>query len=186
MAPWNRKNYSKTISTSTARPSIGKKRTSAWTWTTTTRNRSRASSESLPQSSEPERRHRLQEAAQLQRPHRLGVGERGDLLLGLGVEQNLAGARLAAQARRQVRHVADRGILPALLEADYPEGGLALGDADSEPHRVAELFPGLGDRHEGLLQGERHAHRALARPVHRERVVEEDHHAVAGEVLQRA
>ena len=54
--------------------------------------------------------------------------------------------RRAAQARREVGHVADRRVLPALLEADHAERGVALRDADAEADLVAELQPGVGDR----------------------------------------
>ena len=78
------------------------------------------------------------------------------VVLGLRVEDDLAGARRAAQARREVRHVADRRVLPALLEADHAERRLALRDADAEADLVAELCPGLRDRGERFRQGERH------------------------------
>src|SRR5262245_46646959 len=68
-----------------------------------------------------EGRHRLQEAAQRERADRLDLGDVADLALDLSVDDDLAGARLRAQARRQVGHVADRGIFPALLEADHAE-----------------------------------------------------------------
>jgi hypothetical protein len=45
---------------------------------------------------QPERRDRLLEAAQGERPDGLGVGEAGDVVLGLRVEQDLPRARRAA------------------------------------------------------------------------------------------
>ena len=51
---------------------------------------------------------------------------------------------------------------------------------------MAELSPGLRDRRERVLQRERHAHGALGRLIDRQRIAEKDHHAVAGEVLERA
>src|SRR5262249_28883550 len=135
MRTWTLKT-STTTSSSTSRPTSGTRKRSAWNGTRAKRGPSPATSASLPRS-ELEGRNRLEEAAQLQRPDRLGVEERGDFVLDLGVEQDLAGARLAAQARGKVRHVADRGIFPALLEADHAQGRLALGDADAQADVVA-------------------------------------------------
>src|SRR2546425_1388961 len=135
MRLWNPKT-STTISISTGRRRTGTRKRSAWTGTKNKPAPSPASSE-LPQRFEPESRHRLEEAAQLQRPHRIGIDELRDLVLGLRVEQDLAGARLAAQPRRQVGHVADRGVLPALLEADHAQRRFALRDADAQADLVA-------------------------------------------------
>src|SRR2546423_8897027 len=159
MPPWTTKT-STTTSSWKARTNPGTRKRSAWNGTRARPSPSSATS-GLLQRPEPERRHRLEEAAQLQRAHGLGVGERRDLLLGLRIEQDFPGARRAAKARREVGHVADRGILPALLEADHAERRLALRDADAQAHVVAELLPRLGDRRERLLQRHRHAHRAL-------------------------
>src|SRR4051812_1442610 len=60
---------------------------------------------------------RLSEASEGKRTHRIGLGHVDDIALGLRVEDDLAGARRAAQARREVRHVADRRVFPARLEA---------------------------------------------------------------------
>src|SRR5262249_19355267 len=184
MQAWKPKTSTKT-SSSISGPTSGTRRRSVWSGTRAKPGPSPATSGSLP-SFEPERRDWLEEAAQPQRPHRLGVEEAPDFLLDLGVEQDFPGPGLAAKARGQVRYVADRGVFPALLESDHAQGRLALRDADPQPDVVAEPFPGLRDRGEGFLQGDRHAHRALGGPVHRKRVAEEDHHAVAGEMLQRA
>src|SRR5206468_3117580 len=81
-------------------------------------------------------------AAQRQRPDRVGFRDVGAGALGLRVENDRAGARLAAEPRREVRHVADRRVFPALLEADHPEGRLALRDADAQADVVAQLLPG--------------------------------------------
>src|SRR5260221_8669 len=55
-----------------------------------------------------EGRHRLQEAAQRERADLLHLGDVADLALHLRIDDDLPAARLAAQARGQVRHVADR------------------------------------------------------------------------------
>ena len=49
------------------------------------------------------------------------------------------GPGLGAQAGRQVRHRADRGVVRAALEADAAERGVALRDPDAE----AEVVPPL-------------------------------------------
>ena len=94
---------------------------------------------------------------------------------------------LAAQARGQVGDGADGPVVPAALEADGADGGVALGDADAEAELVdrasASRRPG---RWHALAHRQRHPHGALGRIGHRHRVVEEDHHAVAGEALERA
>ena len=72
--------------------------------------------------------------------------------------------RRAAQAGREVGDVADRGVFPALLEADDAERGLALRDADAQADLVAELLPRVGNGPVGLLQ------REIGRASCRERV----------------
>ena len=61
-----------------------------------------------------------------------------------------------------------------------------MRDADAEIEIVAALAP----RHEQLVDPpahrDRHPHRALGRVRHRHRVVEEDHHPVAGEPFEGA
>src|SRR3954470_13405711 len=85
---------------------------------------------------QPERRDQLHEAAQLERTDLVGLHELGHGGLGLRVEDDLAGVRVTAEARREVRHVADRGVLPAVLEADHAERRLALRDADAQADGV--------------------------------------------------
>src|SRR5689334_1938049 len=88
---------------------------------------------------QPEGRDRLREAAQRERPDRLAVDHVRKGRLGLRIEDDLARARVTAEPRGEVRHVADRGVFPALLEADHAEGRLALGDADAEADFMPEL-----------------------------------------------
>src|SRR3954454_18280312 len=135
MQAWTPKN-STTTSKSTSRRTSGTRRRSAWYGTRPKRGPSPAPSASLPRS-EPERRDGLEEAAQLERPDRLGVGERCGFVLELGGEREIAGAGRAAQARSDVRYVPDRRVFPALLEAADAEGRPPLGDADAQAHVVA-------------------------------------------------
>src|SRR6185369_1619309 len=97
----------------------------------------------LPSALERECRHGLREALE---------GERSDRIEGkrpverghrFAVEQHLAGLGLGAQARGEVGDVADRGVVPAPLEADGAQRGVALRDADAERELVAALLPVL-------------------------------------------
>ena len=128
----------------------------------------------------------LQEALEGQGPDRLEVDR---ILGGAGHarrDQDLARLGLAAQARRQVRDRADGAVVPAALEADGADGRVALGDADAEAEVVPALAPGGGKVADLVAHRDGHPQGALGRPVHRQGIVEEDHHAVAGEPLQRA
>ena len=60
-----------------------------------------------------------------------------------------------------------------------------MRDAESEVEVEAGLLPSHGQLGHPLAHGGGHPHRALRRIGHRHRVVEEDHHAVAREALQR-
>ena len=74
-------------------------------------------------------------------PSLLRGGERLDGGLHLAVDQDLAVGGFAAQARREVDHGADGGIVEAPFEADAAERGVALGDADAEAELMAVLAP---------------------------------------------
>ena len=84
---------------------------------------------------------------------------------GLGVDQDLAGLRLAAQPRREVHHRADRRVVVAALEADLAERGVAVRDADAEAELVAELAPFDGELRHRVAHLDRHADGAQRRLV---------------------
>ena len=56
-------------------------------------------------------------------------------------DQDLPRGRRVAQARGQVCHRADRGVVGASLEADPPERRVALRDPEAEVQVVALLLP---------------------------------------------
>jgi hypothetical protein len=47
-------------------------------------------------------------------------------------DQNLTGLRFATESRGEIRHAADRPIVPASLEADGTDRCIALPEADPE------------------------------------------------------
>src|SRR5437870_5763670 len=101
-------------------------------------------------------------------------------------DEDLARLRLAAEARREIGHSADRPVVQTPLEADRADRRVALGDADAEVEGVAALPPPDEQLVHPLAHGHRHANGTRGRVRHRHWVVEEDHHAVAGEALEGA
>src|SRR5437868_2646464 len=136
---------------------------------------------------EDETGHGLGEALELERADGIELEyavERGH---GLAVGEDLAGLRLGTEARGEVGDVADGGVVPAAFEADRAERGVALRDADARAElAAAALVAVLADRQGGFLHGERGLHGVLGRLLERQGVVEEHHHRVAGEALDRA
>ena len=109
------------------------------------------------------RGHGPVEAAQVERPHLVEFDRLGDAAGNALRHQDLAAARLAAQARRQVGHGADRAVVEAALEADRAERRVALRDADAEAELVAALRQPSAQSRDRSLHRERHARRALRR-----------------------
>src|SRR2546425_5285091 len=101
-------------------------------------------------------------------------------------DEDLARLRLATEARGEVGHGADRPVVQAPLETDRADRRVALGDADAEVEGVAALPPPDEQLVHPLAHGHRHANGTRGRVRHRHWVVEEDHHAVAGEALEGA
>src|SRR5262249_38971107 len=107
-------------------------------------------------------------------------------------DEDLPGSGLATEPCRQVRDGPDRAVIePALeieapVEADGSDGGVALGDARAERQLPAARAPARSQVADDGAHGDGHANRALGRVRDLDRVVEEDHHAVAGEALERA
>src|SRR5262249_9733524 len=83
-----------------------------------------------------EHRDRPVQTLERQLPGRLGVDQMFDSRLHLAVDQDLAVAALAAEARGEVHDCADRGVVEAALEADAAERCEALRDADAEAELV--------------------------------------------------
>src|SRR5262249_55316818 len=91
-----------------------------------------------------------------------------------------------AQPRGEIDHGADRRIVEAALESDPTERRIAVRDADPEAELVAVLAPADAELADALAHLDRKPHRALARVRTRQRIIEQDHYAVADEALDRA
>ena len=95
------------------------------------------------------------EALEGELAHRLHLGQvlhRDQQALG---DQDLAGLGLPAEAGGEVGDGADGPVVPAALEADGPDGGVALGDADAEVEVVAPLAPLAEQLHDELAEWNR-------------------------------
>src|SRR5918996_1704927 len=110
------------------------------------------------QAKDPPGRYRTHEALEGQLAQRLRLDQVLDRHQRALADQDLAVAGLVAQARGEVRYRADRGVLEPSLEADPPEGGVAMGDADAEAQIVTPLAPFLGKSGDVLAHRDRHAH----------------------------
>src|SRR5712691_5524118 len=143
-------------------------------------------SDATPQSHDVEGRDRLRQSLQRERAHLLGLDEILHFPRHPQGDEDLTGLGLAAQTRRQVGDRTDRAVVPAALEADGADGRVALRDADPEVQLVPPLAPPAQERRHAVTHRQRHPDGALGGVGHWNRVIEEDHHAVAGEALERA
>src|SRR5688572_21598448 len=87
-----------------------------------------------------ERRYGVGESLERKRPNCFALESAVQSGHGLAVEEDLAGFGFAAEARGQVRDIADRRIVPAPFEADGAERRIALRDAHAERELEAALF----------------------------------------------
>ena len=110
-----------------------------------------------------------------------GVAQSGYHPLG---GQHLAALCLAAQAGGEVHHRADGRVLEATLEADLAAGREAGGDAHSESQVVPATLPLVGQPLGAVAHGQAKGHSASFGLLAGDRVVEEDHHSVAGELRE--
>src|SRR6266508_4569007 len=139
-----------------------------------------------PEPDHVERRHRLGEAFEREIAGRLSLDDVVDHPEDPLGHEDLARLRLAAQPSRQVGDRPERRVVPATFEPDRADGRVALGDAHSAVQVVAPLPPPRAQLCHAIPHRHRHPHRTLGGVRDRHRVVEENHHAVAGEPLQRA
>src|SRR5690242_17942329 len=95
-------------------------------------------------------------------------------------------SRLGAQSRRQIDDGAYRRVVHAILETDTTERRVALRQANAAAHVVPALCPFQCQMRDGVAHLDRQADRALWRVRTGQRVVEEDHHAVASEAIEGA
>ena len=102
------------------------------------------------------------------------------------VDENLAAARFRTEACGEVRNGANGGIVEPPWESNSPARRISDRHADAE----VELVPALSPfRHQGvraLAHLDSHADRLPRRVVDRHGVVEKHHHAIAGELFERA
>src|SRR6266704_4090641 len=90
---------------------------------------------------EQERGNGLRKALQRQLAQGFDLGCVTTRRAGATVDEDLAALRFVREARREIDHAADGGIVPAPLEPECAERGIALGDADAERELVAKLHP---------------------------------------------
>ena len=133
------------------------------------------------------RRHRTVEALQ----DELAGGSHAELAVEQAADalrhQDLAAARLAAQARREVGDGADRAVVDPARESRCRRSSRSPGRCrrpSPARSRAAPSRPRGGSTSRCIAM--RHARGARRRIGDRHRVVEEDHDAVAGEALERA
>ena len=109
-----------------------------------------------------------------------------DLVVRPGTEQDLPIRRCGAQPRRCDHGRSDHAVVVPALEADPAERREPRGDADAEAEDVPAPRPGVRELGEPIAHRDGHPHRSKDVVVLEHRIVEEDHHPVAGEVLERA
>src|SRR2546425_726802 len=126
------------------------------------------------------------EPLELERTDLLGGHEIGHGGVDPLADENLIRRRLGAQAVGEVGHAADGGVVLPPLEADRADRRVALRDAHAEVEVVAAPAPFGAEHPDPGSHGLGHTDGALLRVRDRHRVVEEDHHAVAGEALKGA
>jgi hypothetical protein len=126
------------------------------------------------------------EPFELELADRGGVNRLLDRAVDARTDQGLAHVSVAAEPRGQVRHRPDRAVVVSAFEADSAERRVASLDADAETELDASLVPSLGELPDPLLGDQRELDGLELVVLERDGVVEEDHDAVAGEVLERA
>src|SRR5205814_7769867 len=116
----------------------------------------------------------------------LEAGHRLDRAGHALADQDLAVLGLVAEPGGNIADCADRGVVDPLGKADLAQRCKALGDADAEADLAAAPAP-IGLQPTNLLAHlDRHAHGALGRVGTGQRVVENYHQPIAGEVVERA
>lgn len=103
-----------------------------------------------------------------------------------GSDQRLALSGLAAEPGGKIRHGAERAVVVSAFETDPSQGGITGLDANAQAELDPALVPGLGQFSDPLLGEESELYGVQLVVLERDRVVEEDHDPVAGEVLKRA
>src|SRR5690242_4172877 len=129
---------------------------------------------------------RATETLQRQRLLRVDVDKRFDAGKHALRDQDLAAGGFAAKPGGEVGHRTDGAVVPAALESDSADRRISLRYTDAEAQLVAALGPVLRHAADAFAHRKRHPHCALGGVRNGQRIVEEDRHAVAGEVLERS
>src|SRR5262249_26925920 len=101
-------------------------------------------------------------------------------------DEDLAGLGFIAKTRRNVRDGPDRCVIPATLKSNRPQRCKPMLDADPKTNDMAEQTPFLHQSFDSDAHIERHQDGLQRRILDWDRIVENDHHAVAGKSLKRA
>src|SRR5712692_2135865 len=130
--------------------------------------------------------HWLGKTLKGQEVERLGL----DLLLDHAVDrlrdQNLAALGFVAEARGEVHDRPDRGVVEAPPKADLAKCRVAHRDPDAEVELMAALPPCRAQLADPGTHLDRHTDGALGGVGAGKGVVEEDHHSIPGEMLDRS
>src|SRR6185437_15111378 len=95
-------------------------------------------------------------------------------------------ARLGAQPGRQIDDGADRRVIYTILETDASQRRVALRHANAAAKVVPALHPAERQVSDRITHLDGQSNRALWSVIAGQRIVEEDHHAVASEAIKRA
>src|SRR5271163_610528 len=131
------------------------------------------------------RRYRLAETFQCQAAE---VFEWDYLLYRGGdttADQNLTVFRFGAEPSGEVAHRPNCCVARALGKADLTQGRITLGDAHTEAQITITAAPGGNQTACGRAHSHRHVDRAVGRVGGWDGIVEEDHDAIARELIER-
>src|SRR5436190_24143327 len=96
-----------------------------------------------------ERRYGAMEPFEGKLTGRLRNGKRLDSRLHFAVNENLAVTCFSAQARRQIDHGPDCGIVETSFETDPTERGVTLSNADTKS-KLMSIFAPLGGKTDNI------------------------------------
>src|SRR5918994_4078857 len=99
-------------------------------------------------------------------------------------QQYLSGGRGVTQPRAEVRHGPESAAVVPSFESDSAERGVSDCDAGAEPQLVAAFAPADGKLADTVPHRDRQSRRLRLVVGDGHRVVEEDHQAVPGKVLE--
>ena len=138
------------------------------------------------ESSDLVRLQRPCEPLQFDVANRRGVNGLLDGRVHAWADEDLPGLGSRAESRREVRYRSERTVVVTALEADPPEGRVTRFDPDPERLCAPPLPPKTRQLLKALARSHREANGLKLVLCHGQWIVEEDHHPVAGEVLERS